>query len=122
MVLEKTEKSALQKLIEDRFEGNPPKFVSAKWDQVKLPVTQDRDHFYMQNGDAIIVQDKPHKSNRSPYCFACEETIGFVTRPYSVHFEEMPLAGGGEVRNIRIPYCSRCQEKPDTSRGYFIEE
>lgn len=45
-------------------------------------------------------------------CWNCGAEVLVKTVPFSVHFAEMSLAGGGEVRNKQVPFCPNCEKEP----------
>ena len=53
-------------------------------------------------------------------CWNCGAEVLVKTVPFSVHFAEMPLAGGGEVRNKQVPFCPNCEREPP-SHGIITE-
>lgn len=53
-------------------------------------------------------------------CWNCGAGIMAKNVAFSVHFAEIPLAGGGEVRHKQVPYCPKYEEEPP-DRGIITE-
>ena len=53
-------------------------------------------------------------------CWNCGAEILVKTVHLSVHFDEMTLAGGGEVRKKQVSYCPNCEKEPP-SHGFIRE-
>jgi len=51
-----------------------------------------------------------------PTCMRCGGGIKAITAYISVHFQEFEelCAGGGEVQQVRVPYCPVCETPPQT--------
>lgn len=45
-------------------------------------------------------------------CKRCGGDVLAATEAHSIHFLEMPGAGGGEVRKYEYPYCPKCDGTP----------
>lgn len=53
-------------------------------------------------------------------CWNCGADVFVKTVHLSVHFDDMPLTGGGEVRNKQVPYCPKCEKEPP-DHGFITE-
>jgi len=111
----------LKRLANEKFNGKSPEWrKGGKWCDVQVSVAGDDKNWYYQHGNVIYVQAKSGPENQSPHCYGCGSKIELVGQRCSVHYSNMPLSGGGEVRTKIIPYCPNCESKPSES-GFITE-
>ena len=111
----------LAKLEKEKFDDKSPEWrKGGKWCDIEVSVTSDKDNWYYNSGKMIYAQAKQGEDNQKPYCFDCNSKIELVEQKCSVHYRDMPLTGGGEVRTKIIPYCPKCESKPSES-GFITE-
>ncbi len=61
-----------------------------------------------------------HRKGEGDYfCGTCDSEILSVTVAHPIHDGPFPLSGSGKCQYEEVPYCSNCEEEPD-SHGSII--
>ena len=58
---------------------------------------------------------KRSKGEEHYQCTNCGKGINTVTRAHPIHDGPFPLSGSGQCKYQSVPYCPKCEEKPNES-------
>ncbi|MBS3155006.1 hypothetical protein J4404_00735 [Candidatus Woesearchaeota archaeon] len=108
------EKNLVQKLIEEKFNGQIPKWEEGNWSGISVMITEDINYYYYKQGENIFVQRKEGSNEEVvPYCFDCDNKVSvLVTSSGPIHGRKPGeiLSEGGTAYRF---HCINCQGKPE---------
>lgn len=71
--------------------------------------------FMRAKGRSVVykVKSEDEKGSASYECAQCGNEILSATVAHPIHDGPFPLSGSGECHYEAVPYCPRCEKKPD---------
>ena len=90
----------------------------SRWAQQIDIAKQDNQEYLRKKGSQTIYL----KTNEGYSCLDCNNEILSVDRIHSVHDGIFPLNGSGDVQHEPIPYCPKCEDKPNDVGGFITPE
>ena len=74
------------------------------------------EHYMRGKGRTVVYKGTPTGPDSFSYsCATCNSDIMGATVSHSIWDGPGPCSGGGEVRNEVVPYCPKCEPKPNFS-------
>lgn len=66
-----------------------------------------------------LYKKRHYTKEKEPKCKKCGAVILFVTATVSVHYKKFgdQCSGGGEVIQVQLPFCPRCESIPTRTSG-----
>ncbi|MDD2678685.1 MAG: hypothetical protein PHT91_00710 [Candidatus Nanoarchaeia archaeon] len=88
------------------------------WAAFKPEVAEKEGILYVRNKDSGVVYR--HLNNGDLECVSCGSEILGARVAHPVHNGPFPLSGSGQCRYEDVPYCPKCEKKPN-GHGSFIK-
>ncbi len=74
-----------------------------------------------KRGDKWLVMTES-EGTRSNYTHSCGTTVMGARVAHSIHDGSWPGSGSGSVHNEEVPYCPKCEDKPDYHGAPIVPE
>ncbi len=104
----------VERLSEEKFAGENLEWREGNWGDTPVLFVEDGDNWYYKKGGVIYIQAK--KRDATPNCYDCGTEIEFVRQSQSEWAGQFTgPVGGGDVKLKHIPYCPKCEKKPERS-------